>query len=66
VRQSGLHTIKREGTMSYLRELADAIALIPQEAYSARVKRTFLIDAVLARAKRERTIVEDVYDAWNG
>ena len=51
--------------MSYLRELAAAIRTeVPEKLIPPGSDDLFLMYAILARAKRERTTVEDVHDAW--
>jgi hypothetical protein len=52
--------------MSYLRELAEAIRdEVPAKLIPPGSDDLFLIYAVLARAKRQRTTVGDVHDAWS-
>ena len=52
--------------MSYLRELASSIrAEVPARLVPSGSDDLFLIYAVLARTKGDRTTVEDVHDAWS-
>jgi hypothetical protein len=51
--------------MSYLRQLSEAIrAEVPARVVPEGADDLFLIYAVLARAKGETVMLEDVHDAW--